>query len=557
MIKTPTILLAALLATLLATSCDAPPPLVISIVGTNDVHGQLVKNGNRGGFVTVSAYVGAIRTARENDGGAVLLIDAGDMWQGTLESNLSEGAAMVAAYNALEYTAATVGNHEFDFGPRGAPATPSEPGHDARGALKERASEAKFPLLAANLFDSNTGAVVDWENVQPSVLVEVEGVKVGIIGVMTSSALQRTIALNVGGLDVVPLAPAIEKQAWALREAGASIIIVTAHAGGRCTEFGDPYDLSSCEQDAEIFAVARKLPEGLVDHIIAGHSHNGIAHVVNGTAITSAFSSTRAFSRVDITVDRRSGKVLDRHVYPPQSIVAGVEYEGQMIAANPAVVAIADEAIRLAKEARESRIGITLETPFTHEGNPESALGNLFTDALLESLDVDVAIHNVAGGLRTNLPAGDLEFGDVYELSPFENRLVYIDMSGAQLMRTIAVQSHRGHRSISFSGMKVFVTCEDLQQSVKIVLNDGRTVDDTDQVTIVVNDYIATGGDDILTAIAPEGGYPVDASKPLTRDVFIDWLATRGGSISAADFDTSDDPKWNRPDDLDPGCRLN
>jgi len=556
MIKTPTILFATLLASLLATSCDAPPPLVISVVGTNDVHGQLARNGDRGGFVTVSAYVDAIRSARENDGGAVLLIDAGDMWQGTLESNLSEGAAMVAAYNALEYTAATIGNHEFDFGPRGAAATPSEPGHDARGALKERASEANFPMLAANLIDSSTGAVVDWDNVQPSVLLEVEGVKVGIIGVMTSRALQRTIALNVVGLEVAPLVPAIEKHAWALREAGAAVIIVTAHAGGRCVEFSDPYDLSSCDQDAEIFDVARKLPEGLVNHIIAGHSHNGIAHVVNGIAITSAFSNTRAFSRVDITIDRRSGEVLDRHIYPPQSIVAGVEYEGRIIEANSAVVAIADEAIRLAKETREAKIGVILETPFTHEGNPESPLGNLFTDALLESLNVDVVIHNVAGGLRTNLPAGDLKFGDVYELSPFENRLVYIDMSGAQLRRTIAVQSHLGDRSISFSGMKVFVTCEDLQQSVRIVLNDGRTVNDTDRVTIVVNDYIATGGDDILSDVAPQGGYPVDASKPLTRDVFIAWLAARGGSISAADFDTNDDPKWNRPDDMDPGCRL-
>ena len=554
MIQTPTILLAA--AALLLASCTAPPPLVISVIGTNDVHGQFTENGNRGGVVTLSAYVDAIRAARTEDGGAVLLIDAGDMWQGTLESNLSEGAAMVDAYNALGYTAATIGNHEFDFGPRGAAAIPSEPGHDARGALKERAAEANFPVLAANLIDGSTNELVDWDNVQPSVLVDVEGLKVGIIGVMTRHALSATMALNVEDMRVAPLVPAIETEALALRDAGAALIIVTAHAGSECTDFSDPNDLSSCNQDGEIFEVARKLPTGLVDHIIAGHVHQGIAHIVNETAITSSYSNTRAFSRVDFTLDRRSGKVLDRIVYSPQPAVAGATYEGRVVEPNPAVVAIANKANERAREMRESRVGITLKTPFTLSGNPESSLGNLFTDALFESLDIDVAMHNVAGGLRTNLPAGELEYGSVYELSPFENRVVRIEMSGAQLRRVVAQQAHRGQRSVGFSGMRVFVSCTNLKQSVKLVLSDGHEVRDTDDVTVVVNDYIAAGGEYILTDIMPEGGYPIDESQPLTRDVFVAWLAARGGSIGAADFETTDEPKWNRPDDLDPECRL-
>ena len=552
MIRTPTILLAALLL----ASCGAPPPLVISVVGTNDVHGQFLENGERGGLVTVSAYVDAIRGARTEDGGTVLLIDAGDMWQGTLESNLSEGAAMVDAYNALGYTAATIGNHEFDFGPRGAPATPSEPGHDARGALKERAAQANFPILAANLIDGATNELVDWDNVQPSVLIDVDGLKVGIIGVMTRRALSTTIALNVEDLRVAPLAPAIEREALALRDAGAALVIVTAHAGSECTEFGDPNDLSSCQQGGEIFEVARELPTGLVDHIIAGHTHQSVAHIVNETVITSSYSNTRAFSRVDFTLDRRSGKVLDRLVYPPQPAIAGATYEGRVIEPNRAVLVIANEAAERAKNMRESKVGINLETPFTLQGNPESSLGNLFTDALFESLDIDVAMHNVAGGLRTGLPAGELEYGSVYELSPFENRVVFIEMSGAELRRVVAQQAHRGRRSVGFSGMRVFVSCADLELSAKLVLSDGREISDTDNVTVVVNDYIATGGDYIFTDIMPEDGYPIDESQPLTRDLFVAWLAARGGSIAAADFESSDEPKWNRPDDLDPECRL-
>jgi 5'-nucleotidase len=552
MIRTPTILLAAFLA----ASCSAPPPLQLSVVGTNDVHGQLVENGKRGGFVTLSAYVNAIRDARNAEGGATLLIDAGDMWQGTLESNLSEGAAMVDAYNALQYTAATIGNHEFDFGPAGPAATPSEPGHDPRGALKQRAMEADFPILAANLVDQRTGELVKWDNVQPSILVDVDAIKVGIIGVMTARALQRTIALNVGDLEVAPLAPAIINEATALRAAGANLVIVTAHAGSECTEFDDPDDLSSCQRDGEIFEVARNLPAGLVDHIIAGHVHQGVAHVVNGIAITSAYSSTRAFSRVDYSIDRRSGQVLERTVYPPQLLIPGAVYEGQTIEPDVSVAAIADEAVRLASDMRASKVGVRLTTPFTLWGNPESSLGNLFTEALFATVSADVVIHNVAGGLRTGLPAGDLQFGDVYELSPFENRVVLIELSGAQLRKVVAEQAHRGIRSMGFSGMKVFVQCNDKKKTVDIYLSDGDVVSDDDDITIAVNDYIATGGDNILTNVMPAGGFPIDESQPLTRDLFIAYLTDRGGDIAASEFDTSADPKWNLPDDLDSECKL-
>jgi 2',3'-cyclic-nucleotide 2'-phosphodiesterase (5'-nucleotidase family) len=548
--------LTILLAIAFLASCSAPSEFVITIIGTNDVHGQLTQTEERGGLVTVSGYVSAVRDARERDGGGVLLIDAGDMWQGTLESNLSEGAAMVRAYNALGYAAAAIGNHEFDFGPIGPQAIPSSDEDDPVEALKQRATEANFPLLAANLIDANTGIRVDWENVQPSVLVDVNGVKVGIIGVTTSNALQRTIAANVRELRIAPLVPVITEQANKLRKEGATLVIVTAHAGGMCTEFDNPNDLSSCVGTAEIFEVARALPAGLVNHIIAGHVHQGVAHIVNGISITSSYSNTRAFGRVDFSIDRTSGNVINRRVYPPHPVVAGAEYEGQAIQANADVVMIAERARQRAKDQKEAKLGIRLETPFTLSGNPESTLGNLFTDALLAESDVDVVIHNVAGGLRQNLPAGELTFGDVYQLSPFENRLVILTLTGAEIRQIIAEQVQRRIR-IGFSGMRVAVACNSTDMAVAMHFTDGREISDSDLVTVAVNDYIALGGDDILTSVIPEGGYVIDDSLPLTRDVFIDWLGDKGGSINAEDFDSTANPKWVRPDDLDPACHLN
>src|SRR5262245_1243472 len=172
---------------------------VLSIVGTNDLHGGILQRGDRGGLALLGGYVANVRAARARDGGAVLLIDAGDMFQGTLESNLNEGASVIAAYNTLGYVAAAVGNHDFDFGPAGLPATPQKADDDPRGALKARATQASFPFLAANLIDIDTARPVDWPNVRPSTVVTAAGLRVGIIGVMTARALSGTIAANVGG----------------------------------------------------------------------------------------------------------------------------------------------------------------------------------------------------------------------------------------------------------------------------------------------------------------------------------------------------------------------
>jgi len=277
----------------------------------------LPDDGNRG-LALLGGYVENLRETRADDGGAVLLIDAGDMWQGTIESNLAEGAPMVAAFNAVAYDAAAIGNHEFDFGPAGEKATPANDLDDAQGALKRRATEANFPLLAANLIDKATGLPVNWPNVQPSVLIKRGGITIGIIGLMTEQALVTTIAINTRGLSLAPLAQK-------LRQAGADLVIVSAHAGSRCESFDDPLDLSSCDMSDEIMQLALELPPGLVDHMIGGHTHRGIAHEVNGIAITESFSRSRAFGRVDFVFDRADRSLTSHQIFQPQRICGYVD----------------------------------------------------------------------------------------------------------------------------------------------------------------------------------------------------------------------------------------
>lgn len=567
-----------LLLAILAGACSSPntrpadADLVISVVSTNDVHGELLPATGRGGLATISGYVDALRRANQASDESVLLIDAGDMWQGTLESNLSEGRTMVEAYNAMGYAAAAIGNHEFDFGPPGLAATPRDPGDDARGALKLRTAEADFPFLAANLINASSGQLVDWPNVRPSVLLDVQGVKVGLIGVTTRSALQTTIAANVQGLTVTPLADAITREAHKLRAEGATLVIVTAHAGSYCSEFDDPDDTSSCNMEGEIMQVAQQLETGLVDQIIGGHVHQKIAHNVNGIAVISAHSHTRAFGRVDFTLARDSGKVLQRKIFPPQipcpylneadgtcawsdsAAVTRASYEGEPVVANAAVVAAAETAAALVVMEKERKLGVYLETPFTLEGNPESALGNLFTDALLEEVDGDIAIHNVSGGIRRGLPEGELTFGSVYLMSPFDNEVVVLDIAGQDLRKIIAAQAHNHRRRAGIAGMRVFVKCDGDAMQVDMTLADGRSIADQDRVRVIANDFLALGGDDVLTPGMPEEGFTWPEPVQSTRGVIVDWFEQQQGHLNSRDF-LSDKPRWMIPDGLAETCQ--
>jgi 2',3'-cyclic-nucleotide 2'-phosphodiesterase (5'-nucleotidase family) len=556
----------SLLASLAACTSTQAPELVsasitdtvtISIVGTNDIHGALTGAPHVGGMELLSGYVNNLRALRAADGGTVLLIDAGDMWQGTLESNLTEGASVVAAFNALGYTAAAFGNHEFDFGPVGPQSTPEAADDDPQGAMKLRAVEAQFPMLAANLIDLETGAPVDWENVQPSVMVDLGDVKVGIIGVMTEHAIQTTILANSRGLRVDPIVPTVTEHANRLRAAGAAIIIVTAHAGSQCEDFSNPVDLSSCDHQGEIFRVANALLPGTVDVIIAGHDHSGVAHIVNGIAVASAFARNRAIDRIDLKVDPLTGMIVSREIHAPQLLcrylsvqqlncaeqtrpdlpLAAAMYAGQPVVPDIAIAETIAPAIERAQEMKIEEIGIYLETEFLRGSIPESSVGNLLMDTLLESAaDADFAMHNSSGGIRADLPSGELLYGSLYEMFPFDNRMTTIELSGAELRRVLANQMSSQHWRAGFSGGKVIARCVEKELQITVVRPWGAEVRDDEVLKIVTADFLATGGNGIFSEVIPPGGFALDGDAPLIRDVMQKWLSERGGAISADMF---------------------
>ena len=375
----------------------------LSLVATTDLHGYVFPRDGAGGLAVFGGYLANLRAARAADGGGVVLVDAGDTWLGGIESDMSEGAVVVDAYGALGYAAAAIGNHDLEFGPVDAWwAAPGET-PDLRGALKARARRAAFPFLAANLAERATGAPVAWPNVQPSAMVDVAGVRVGLVGVMTIDALSLTLAPNVAGLVVTPLVPAIVREATALRARGAQVVVVVAHAGGSCTAFGSPDDLASCDDSAEIVYAARALPPGLVDAIAAGHTHDAMAHRVNGIPIVQAYSWGRAFGRIDLDIDvtRAGGAVVGATLHAPTTICARVEaatgacataatpssvaarYEGRDVSPDARVTAAMAPAIARVEAVRARPLGAHLGAAVTRVGTSgESPLGHLFAEAI-------------------------------------------------------------------------------------------------------------------------------------------------------------------------------
>ena len=535
---------------------DASGRVTLSIVGTTDLHGRVFPRDWRGGLAQLGGYLRNLRAARERDGGAVLLLDAGDTFEGGIESNLSEGALVVDAYNALGYDALAIGNHEFDYGALdtafGDTASADGAPPDMRGALKAAATRARFPFLAANLIDEVTGRPVAWPNVRPSTVVDAAGLRVGIVGVMTRDGLRLTLAANVQGLRTVPLAPAVEAEARRLRQRGADLVVVVAHAGGWCARFDDADDLSSCDADGEIFRLARQLPNGLVDAIVAGHSHAAVAHVVADIPIVQAYSRGAAFARLDLTVERGAG-VVSARVFAPQGLCAAVgpdgdcaahgappHYEGAPVVPDASVTAAMRPELERVRRWRETPVGIVLETSLTRTGDGlESPLGNLFADAFRAAVpgtDAAIGLGARRGGLRTDLPAGALTRGPLYDVFPFDNRVVALVLTGTQLRQVLAREVSRRRRGVpGVSGIRVRVTCAGERPEVDIVRSSGARIDPAETLVVATTDSFGARARFGVRAT-------VTATAPLVRDAVAGWLTARGGRLRATDL--SNPPRW-------------
>jgi 5'-nucleotidase len=551
-----------------APSPAEPREKTIAIVGTSDLHGyveprQLQVRGKdgqqhtvqRGGLPLLAGYLDNLRARHP-----VLLLDGGDMFQGTIVSNMSEGQAVVAAYNSLGYHAAAIGNHEFDFGPAGPHSVPKAgTNDDPTGALKLLAKGANFPFLSANLLDRATGQPVAWPNVYPSRIVELAGLRLGVIGALTEDTPRTTNSLNLRDVIVAPIVPAVRAEAERLRQQGVAAIVLTIHEGANCYAFNDPRDTSSCHNnDERIFRIAEQL-QGVVDAIVGGHSHAGVAHFAGQVPIVQAFSYGIAFGRIDLKFRRGADGSwqLDRPattIHPPIEVcqvalpaspppsqpdapaaslseaaaskpepsaapptrrppqarcdakllegseLRAAEYEGRPVAASANVVSALAPFVERAVARANMPVGVTLAQRVRRNFRNESALGQLLAD-LMRSGASRVVGRSIdlavqnGGGLRNDLPAGPLTYTQVFEVMPFDNRLAVVRMTGTQLLELFRRNAGGSHGVLVPSGMRVTVRCSGATMELALSRESGEPIAPEKLYSVALSDFLASGGD--------------------------------------------------------------
>jgi 5'-nucleotidase len=307
------------------------PERHITILGTNDIHGSVESVVDRGDPVGGMAFwAGAVQAIRKGvaqkhgESGGVLVLDAGDQFQGTLLSNFNEGKLVFEAMNAVGYDAAVPGNHDYDFGPVGwleDQVTDSSQDKNPRGALLKLVGTAKFPLLSANTYykaslkdlQGNSAKVsdvgcraesaLDWSKAErpefltPYLIKQVAGVKVALIGLDNPSTSLTTTAANVSDLcfrDEVET----YKEIRAALEGQADLFVIIAHNGDAKVEF-------------HATELVKKLTEKakLVDVLVAGHTHFVNDLEVNGVPIIQSGANGKSFGRVDLVWDASARKI--------------------------------------------------------------------------------------------------------------------------------------------------------------------------------------------------------------------------------------------------------
>ena len=451
-------MMATLLAAMLLTL--APQDSIhVRVLAMTDFHGALESRTypwTEGRLVGGAAVLkAAMDSAEAQCGCPTLRIDAGDQMQGTLTSNLFYGASTVAALNLLGLDAAAIGNHELDW---------------SVDTLRQRISEAQYPWLAANVFDSVTGRRPEWA--RPYHIIEFSGLRVAFIGYMTSSAKRIIYAPRVAGLAFGRGKTAIDDVLEAVRAEGPDLTILMAHAGMRC-------DADTCT--GEIVSLARELDPDDIDLIVAGHPHTIATAEVNGIPIIQAGANGAALGVVDLF--RTDGgnwraELNVRRVYADE------------VTPDASVLEMLSK-YKLVTDSLANRTVATLgSAPVTRNG--ENQLGNMMADALRHAAQADIAfIGN--GGIRSTLPAGPVTYGMLYAVMPFGNQLVRLTIPGRDLRRVL----EQGLGRIHISGMLITYD-PGAPRGNRIVdtrLGGGEPLTDDRTYTLAVTDYHAEGGD--------------------------------------------------------------
>ncbi|WP_342428254.1 5'-nucleotidase C-terminal domain-containing protein [Paenibacillus sp. FSL L8-0158] len=453
----------------------------ITILHTNDTHAHVVTNDKEMGFAKLAGIIDQYRASNPN----TLLLDDGDTVHGTTFATLVKGESIVKVINKLRYDAMVPGNHEFNYGWK---------------HLVELSKEIQFPVLSSNIKQTDGTRLF-----KPYVIKEVDGVKIGIIGLTTPETAYKTNPKNVEGIQFTD--PAAEAKA-AVDEirSKVDVVVVLGHLG---------QDASSKDTSLK---VVKEVPG--IDIFIDGHSHTVLEKGLvsdNGTLIASAGEYTKYLGVVDLWVD--GGKVTQKQAKLIDSTQAVDVQPNAEIAAL--IASIQKDQEPILKEV-VTQTSVDLEGAREKVRASETNLGDLLTDAMRDISGADVALTN-GGGIRASIKTGTVTKGDIITVLPFGNQIVTLKVKGSDIQAALEngtasyPEPSGGFPQVSGITFKIDTSAAKGSR-VHSILIGGKTLDPEATYTLATNDFTAVGGDQYtMFAKYPQAGMFGSLDEALIR----------------------------------------
>ncbi len=542
-------------AALLASCATAPSDNTVSVrlIAFNDLHGNLESSNlslpwpdpankdkaarlSAGGAAHLAGLVQSLRAGAKHS----LLISSGDAIGGTpLISALFRHESTIDVMNRIGVDLAIPGNHEFDAGAAelqrvlkgGCAANPPE-ANVVSCAVQAAGpyTGAKFAMFAANI---NTSAGQPY--MQPSLVKEIDGVKIGFIGAVTKITPTIVVPSGVAGLTFTDEADAINREAAKLKAQGIEALVAVIHEGGNTGTPGLPLewnDVGCPKPTGAIFEIAKRITPD-VDVIFSAHTHQGYRCVVDGRPIMQATALGRGVSVADVVIDRKTGdidraKTTHRNL-PVFNDKSDPSLKAAIIAAEPAPYA---QALREAQPvaAVAERVGLYAQAAapraqkqvgritgsFERSAKTDGSAGRLIADAqwlatrAADRGGAQFALMN-PGGVRADLPCRaappcTVTYGDAFTVQPFGNNLVVMTLSGAEIQQMLEDQQLPGRDGASFlapsSSLAYTWNAKAAHgQRVQDLRIGGQAIDTARDYRLTVNSFMSDGGDGITALI--------------------------------------------------------
>lgn len=516
----------SILITLLFVSAQFAAAKTINIFHTSDVHGSYFArpaknvygdNPDRmmGGFATLKAMLKKEKTP-------YIMLDSGDMFQGTPEGIFTRGEASIDYMNKIGYSAVVPGNHEFDYG---------------QLLVVGLAKRAKFPFLAANIYIEGTDERPDW--VKPYIIIKKAGKRIAVFGLAGKHTKTHSNPKNTFGLDFRDEAAEAKKIVEEIKtKEKPDAIICIAHLGSDehfsrsiIDELPD-YVTDHCRSCRRLFPdreFEEFLPRGIlhvaraardIDLILGGDYHTGLTQGVKddvtGISIGESYTNLMFATRAELNFNDKTGKLESVNV---KLVPLWTDVYGQ----NKGILKMDAKLKSKIDETMLQKVGYTEgDLSFSSE-KLDSKIGNWICDLTKDAVGAQMGFQNT-GGIRVDLPKGDITMGDLYRVMPFDNTIVTMKMTGKSLKRMISESYEDESAGMQISGLKVeILPARNGKHDFRLFDSSGKLIGDTDEYTIATNNYLADGGN--YGAAFKEEGTDVKDSQIVFRDVMRESLA--------------------------------